>query len=197
MRKTSFLLSFIVLFCVERAGAQPSAAIPECLAHPACKLLNDQARQQSGAGLLADALHSYKRAYEIMPDPRLLYSIARVLHKQGQTADAIPYYRQFLAIPFTQPADQAQQVPAQAFLTQCEATQKPQIDLTKPPNPTTPDTPPPPVAAKRPPVYKRWWFWTIVGGAVAAVAVGVGVGIGTAAREPDLTDVMQYRPFNP
>jgi hypothetical protein len=185
----------IVLFCVERAGAQPAAAIPECLAHPACKLLNDQARQQSGAGQFDEALRSYRLAYEVTPDPRLLYSIGRVLHKQGHFAEAVPYYHQFLATPFTKPTDQAQKVPAQEFLRQCEADQPP-TEPTKPPLVTTPDPPPPPVEAKRVPLYKRWWLWTIVGG-TAAVALGVGLGVGLAAREPDLTDVTQYRPFAP
>lgn len=195
MKKTSFLLSLIVLFCIERAGAQPAAAIPDCLAQPACKLLNDQARQQSGAGLLADALRSYKLAYQVTPDPRLLYSIARVLHKQGQSAEAIPYYRQFLATPFTKPTDQAQKVLAQGFLTQCEATLPPPEPI-KTPLVTTTDSPPTPVEAKRVPLYKSWWLWTIVGG-TAAVAIGVGLGVGLASREPDLTDVIQYRPFAP
>jgi len=195
MKKTSFLLSLIVLFCIERAGAQPAAAIPDCLAQPACKLLNDQGRQQSGAGQLADALRSYKLAYEVTPDPRLLYSIARVLHKQGQTADAIPYYRKFLATSFTKPADEAQKAPAQEFLKQCEAVQPPPEPI-KPPPVTTIDPPPTPIEAKRVPLYKRWWLWTIVGG-TAAVAIGVGLGVGLASREPDLTDVTQYRPFAP
>lgn len=197
MKTISIFLALILLFCVGNSRGQTGAPIAECAQHPACKLLFDQAQQQSRAGQLADALRSYKLAYEVTPDPRLLYSIARVLHKQGETAEAIPYYRQFLDTPFVKPTDEAQKVPAQEFLTQCEAAQKLPPEIIKPPVTTIPDTPPPTVETKRPPLYKRWWFWTVVGGAAAVVAVGVGVGVGMAAREPDLTDVVQYRPFNP
>ena len=194
-KKIRLLLALVLLLCLGNAQAQPSAPLPECALQPACKLLFDQGRQQSGAGQFADALRSYKLAYEVTPDPRLLYSIARVLHKQGQTAEAIPYYRKFLATPFTKPADAAQKVPAQEFLAQCEAVQPPP-DPPKPVIVTPPDPAPTAIESKRVPLYKRWWLWTIVGGA-AAVAVGVGLGVGLAAREPDLTDVTQYRPFAP
>jgi hypothetical protein len=42
------------------------------------------------------------------------------------------------------------------------------------------------------PVHKKWWFWTIIGVATAGIATGVGLGL--AAREPDTTGLMEYRP---
>jgi hypothetical protein len=190
MKKTSCLISLFLLSAVAVAQAQSPVPLAECAASPPCKLLFDRAQQQSAAGQLVDALRSYKLAYAVTPDPRLLYSIARVLHKQGQPTEAIPYYRQFLVTPFTRPADEAQKTPAQEFLTQCEAVQKQKIDITKPPSTTTPDTPPVPVEAKRPPVYKRWWFWTIVGGAAAGIAAGVAIGVTRSQSPPN------FRPFD-
>jgi hypothetical protein len=52
---------------------------------------------------------------------------------------------------------------------------------------------PPSTPPEKTPLYKKWWFWTLVGGAAGLVAVGTAIGV--SSREPDLTNVMQYRPF--
>ena len=101
--KTSFLLSLIVLFCIERAGAQPAAAIPGLPGPTGLQAVERSLRQQSGQVCFADALRSYKLAYQVTPGIRASRSIAASCTSgQGQSAEAIPYYRQFLATPLHQ-----------------------------------------------------------------------------------------------
>ena len=68
--------------------AQRPASV-ECESNPACVLLYEQAQQQSKAGQLSAALNSYKLAYGVNQDPRLLFSIARVLDKTDQVLSLI------------------------------------------------------------------------------------------------------------
>ena len=49
-----------------------SPATMECEANAACVALVEQAQQQSKAGQLTEAEKSYKLAYEVSHDPRLL-----------------------------------------------------------------------------------------------------------------------------
>lgn len=120
MKKTSIYLLCILAGFHGMSLPAWGDSIPtkSCALIPACLTLFEQAQQQSTNGQLADALVSYSRAYEISADPRLLYSIARVLHKQGLHSHAIPYYRQFLnsSIDGDAPIEKAKE-----YLAQCES----------------------------------------------------------------------------
>lgn len=71
----------------------------ECHEVPLCLKWADQAARRSKDGDLTDALRLYQLAYEAQPDPRLLFNIARLLHKQERNAEAASYYEQFLKTP--------------------------------------------------------------------------------------------------
>lgn len=169
------------------ANAQPTAAQADCANNPACAALYEQASQQFSAGQLADALHSFKLAYEVQADPRLLYSIARLMHLQRQETDAIPYYRRFIESGLD---DDAQKAKAKEYLAQCEAiaaetlAKKAEEEKRKPVIPVEPVVPPP----KPVPVYKKGWFWAVIGGSAAVVGLGVGLGVGLSNRGPSLPD---------
>jgi predicted negative regulator of RcsB-dependent stress response len=90
--KTLVLFLFCLVGFTEAVGAQPSLHA-ECESSSACVSLFEQAQQQSKAGQLAEAEKSYKLAYEVSHDPRLLFNIARVLDKQGQEPEALTYYQ--------------------------------------------------------------------------------------------------------
>ena len=190
-------VSCVVLLCLFGAPAlgQTPQAI-DCEANAACAALDDQAKQQSKTGQLAEAEKSYKMAYEVSHDARLLFNIARVLDKRGQAEDAMSYYRQFLQSPVQ---DQEQKAKAREFLAQLEANRKsPEPPKNEPTMVVTPtqattvdsavqSTKLPPAQTSEQtatPVYKKGWFWGVLVGTVAAVGLGVGLGVGLSNRTP-------------
>ena len=207
------LLLFGLPFPVASAAAETATA--SCFTNPACQLLFQQAQEQSGMGHLGEAAKLYKTAYDVSADSVLLFNIARVLHKQGQSKEAANYYRQYLSSPID---DAEQKGKAQEFLDQLLRTED-----APPLNPSVPDSAAalrqaanlgqnPPghsggtTAGPNPlplspgtglrtdsgtasaPIYKKWWLWTLVGSAVAAGVVGLGVGF---ASRPDVSSLPQ------
>jgi tetratricopeptide (TPR) repeat protein len=193
-RPLLLMLLFCLLLPCRAVYGQPTPAQYDCANHPGCAALEKQALLQFTAGQLAESLRSYNKAYELQADPRLLYSIARLMHVQGQEIDAIPYYRKFIESNLD---DEPQKAKAREFLAQCEsmaaAAQAKKLELQRLEQEQAAQAKHIEPIAKPVPLYKKWWFWTIVGGAVAGAAVGTAIGL--SAREPDLTGVMQYRPF--
>ena len=182
------VLSLIVSFgFLALARGQVTPAPFHCEANTACLSLFEQAQQQSKAGLLTDALRTYKLAYEVQADPRLLFSIARVLHKQGQAAEAISFYRRYID---SEDDGAAQKEKARDYITQLELVPPPhpppQEKLTVIPVVAPPESKP--VQPESVPVYKKGWFWAVVGGCAAAIGLGIGLGVGLSNRSPSLPD---------
>ena len=176
----------VVLFLL---GAPAHGQTPqgmECEANTACAALAEQAQKQSKAGQLAEAEKSYKIAYEVSHDARLLYNIARVLDKRGQGPEAQRYYRQFIEAPVEEPEQKAK---AREYVAQLEAKNDPP-PIKRPPwtpiQPTTSMKEPvvPKTERKDTPVYKKVWFWGVMVGSVAAVGLGIGLGVGLGSQGP-------------
>ena len=180
-------VSCVVLVCLLGAPAfgQTPHAI-DCEANAACVALVEQAKKQSKAGQLAEAEKSYKLAYEVSHDARLLFNIARGLDKRGQGQEAAKYYRLFIAAPVEEPE---QKEKARAYVAELEGNNAP------PPKRLTPATPIQPVPSialpvvptterKDAPVYKKGWFWGVIVGSAAAVGLGIGLGVGLSNRGP-------------
>lgn len=165
-----------------QAQVQAAPVSRNCVDNPACLALFEQAQQQSRAGQLAEALRSYSLAYQVTPDPRLSFSMGRVLQKQGRPADALPHYRQFIE---SDVEDAEQKATARSYLAQCEAA--------LPPPPALGPSAPPAVTPAAVPVYRRWWFWTILG-TVAAAGIAGGIGGGVIAEQNRLP-ALTFRPF--
>ena len=185
-------VSCVVLLCLLGAPAfgQTPHAI-DCDANAACVALVEQAKKQSKAGQLAEAEKSYKLAYEVSHDARLLFNIARVLDKRGQGPEATKYYRQFIEAPVEEPE---QKEKARAYVAQLEGNSAPPPKrlTAATPSAETPIQPAPsmtePVVPKTEqkdtPVYKKGWFWGVMVGSVAAVGLGIGLGVGLGSRGP-------------
>lgn len=156
------------------ARAQTPVAL-ECENSAACVALYEQAAQQSKAGQLMEAEKSYRLAYEVSHDARLLFSIGRVLDKRGQDADAKSYYRQFLQSGIE---DESQKAKARELLAALETKQTPPL-ATNPSLAVTSKT-----EGMDKPVYRKGWFWGVVAGSVAAVGLGIGLGVGLSSRGP-------------
>jgi tetratricopeptide (TPR) repeat protein len=172
--------------CLLAAPARGQTAVSfDCETNAACAALYEQAAQQSKAGQLVEAEKSYKLAYEVSHDARLLFNIARVLDKRGQEPEAIAYYRRFLEAPLS---DEEQKAKARTYVEQLEAKAAARRVAPTAPTlaPTTvpAGTPTPSEEQNGKPVYKKGWFWGVLVGSVAAVGLGIGLGVGLSNRGP-------------
>lgn len=187
MRRNSLVMkskvSGVVLFCLLAARARGQTPVGvECETNPACAALLEQAQQQSRQGQLADSEKSYKMAFEVSHDPRLLFNIARVLDKQGHDAEAITYYRRFIDTPLS---NEEQKGKARTYLEPLEA--KPAARIIVPATPIEIEPNPAGFSSgeqSTKPVYKKGWFWGVMVGSVVAVGLGIGLGIGLSSRGP-------------
>ena len=172
--------------CLSAAPARGQTAAFDCETNAACAALYEQAAQQSKAGQLVEAEKSYKLAYEVSHDARLLFNIARVLDKRGQEPEAITYYRRFIEAPLS---DEEQKAKARTYVEQIEAkvAARKVIRGAPPPSTVAPSTSPAATQAQSgeqtaKPVYKKGWFWGVMVGSVAAVGLGIGLGVGLSNR---------------
>ncbi len=164
----------VVLLCLLTAPARgQTPAVIDCETNAACAALYEQAQQQSKAGQLIDAEKSYKLAYEVSHDARLLFNIARVLDKRGQASEAITYYRRFMEAPLS---NEEQKAKARTYVEQLEAKMAARTVIPAAPPPT------PSGEQNGKPVYKKGWFWGLMVGSLAAVGLGIGLGIGLSSR---------------
>ncbi len=192
MKSNVRCIALVWLLAVPARGQTP--AVIDCETNAACVALYEQAAQQSKSGQLVEAEKSYKLAYEVSHDARILFNIARVLDKRGQAADAMSYYRQFLQAPLQ---DETQKSKAREYLAQLEANRPSQEPSKNDPAARIPSA----SAGERmasmttlpasqtsdqqtTPIYKKGWFWGVMVGSVAAVGLGVGLGVGLSNRTP-------------
>lgn len=204
--KTSSLCGSLLLAYLLLSG-HPASAQSESVdsaESPEFQALYGKAREESNKGNLKEAVRMYKAAYELRPNPVLLYNIARLLHKLTRFPEACIYYQLFLDSSVD---DSEQKRKAREYLEALR--EKPTPKGAVPPKPVEetssqssaiPSGTPPPVdstltVAVRPsqsvsnaliaqppntestPLYRKWWLWTIIGGVVVAGAVGLGVGL--------------------
>ena len=204
--KTSSLCGSLLLAYLLLSG-HPASAQSESVdsaESPEFQALYGKAREESNKGNLKEAVRMYKAAYELRPNPVLLYNIARLLHKLTRFQEACIYYQLFLDSPVE---DSEQKRKAREYIEALRETPTPKGAV--PPKPVEektsqssaiPSGTPPPVdstqtVADRPsqsvsnapiaqppntestPLYRKWWLWTIIGGVVVAGAVGLGVGL--------------------
>ncbi len=173
-------------------GSAGAAAVVSCDDDPACRPIASRAREFSKAGQLDDALLSYQAAYRITPDPRIVFNIARIQHKQNKLSDALDSYRKFCDTKFE---DENLRSKAQEYIAQIQAAQAAEPPpATLNPLATTAvsdgkvDTM---AGAASKPVYKKAWFWVLIGGlAAAGIAGGVAGGVIASQQPPSAPDLV-------
>ena len=179
-------IGLLCLLAAPARGQGQEPPVTACETDPVCAALLAQAQHQSRAGSLVESEKSYKLAYEVSHDARLLFNIARVLDKRGQEPEAITYYRRFMEAPLS---DEEQKAKARTYVEQIEAkvAARTVVPATPPSVATTTnsgETPAPSGEQNAKPVYKKGWFWGVMVGSVAAVGLGIGLGIELSSRGP-------------
>ncbi len=144
IRATHLLAALVLLHGVARAD----------LSAPA-KAKLDVGLVQYNAGHYEAAIVEFEEAYEIDPDPSLLFTWAQAERLAEHCDAAVPRYRQFIS---SRPSAAAVDL-ANNGIALCEVASK---------------STPPACSAERP----LPWYKDPVGGAVVAGVVGFGVGIG-------------------
>lgn len=210
-----FLLVLILLTAPGSALAQHAVA---CDRHPDCSRELVEAQQQFVQGELELALSAIQSLHDKYQDPRLLYSIARILHHLNRHDDAVPIYRRFLESGAE--SDPQMLAKTRRLLTEAEAraptptptaTPSPQLSAEQFPSGATEAPRPEPRAesgqsgdelspanvehrstAGRP-IYKRVWFWSLIGSlATATIVAGVAVGLTVSLAPPSNTRDLRW-----
>lgn len=182
------LLVYLTGVACDRAAqaqpAQPTVAKVSCEEDEECARLAASALEHSQAGRFEDAQQAYKSAYRRRPAAKLLYNLARVLHKAGRPAEAVTYYQRYLEADDAGSEEQRRK--ANDFLQQAIAQAALPSSTQSFPDPRAHPQPPPVSGAlpQKPPapalIPKRPLSQVILGGAV----VGAGLllaGFGTSA----------------
>jgi tetratricopeptide (TPR) repeat protein len=79
------------------AHAQPTSPPPAAAQADADRLVAEAAHHFE-AGRLADALAAFRRAHDLVRDPKLLFAMAKLEVELGDCASAVEHLRQFLAM---------------------------------------------------------------------------------------------------
>lgn len=137
MRTKKAYLECTVLSAALLIGSQAAAqtAATDCEKEPACMALWERAAALSKEGKLPESQRMYEMAYDLRDDPRLLFNIARILHKRGLFAEAAAQYERFLKSTVRDPEQKSK---ALAYLEEVRAS-LPQAQV---PRSTRPEPPP-------------------------------------------------------
>jgi tetratricopeptide (TPR) repeat protein len=149
----------------------------------------------------SEAAALYEKAFELRPDPAILYNAAQAHRLAGNKTRALDLYQSLLKLYGSKVANRAEimdHIRHLQFAIDAErrATNSPPITPqprpldtgTRQPPPQV-DAPPPPATPATPatattltagpvdPVTKRKWFWPVIGSTIAVVVAGVTVGV--------------------
>lgn len=153
-------LALILLLGVQTARAQAQApADPTPVQEPTradtARTLFEQGRDKHHLGQYAEAIELFRRSYELVPAPLLLFNLAQSYRLAGDCINAVSYYQQFTRLA----GDSPTRIEAERWLKEispCAALSpamvappsKPAIPAIAPPPPSTP--PPGAVTATTP-----------------------------------------------
>ena len=166
MRRKGWLVAFALIVGAGTAAADPKAKAKEHMA---------KAAEAYKAGRFADARTELNAAYQLDPQPQLIYSIGQIYVKLGQCGDAIMFYEQFLDTkPARDAADTARQAIVACKLSMTQEQQKtPDPDAEAPPDLGQPPPKQAPAQVDGPrPFYKDPVQIALVGGGAVALVAG-------------------------
>jgi tetratricopeptide (TPR) repeat protein len=204
---TSFGGRALVLWIVGVAGnaaaqpaptppAPPAAAAPQATTAATGTPEEARALFERGSTLYAlgrygEAAPLFERAFEIKPDPALLYNAAQAYRFMGNKTRALTLYQNYFRLygdRISNADDVRRQIEQlkETIAADERAKTAPPTDMQKPAPPVSAPTGPTTLTASAPPprkpLVKQPWFWVAVGGAAAVVITGVAVGVAVGTR---------------
>jgi tetratricopeptide (TPR) repeat protein len=96
-RSLAAITALLAITAARPAHAQPVAPPPAAAQADADRLVAEAGRHFE-AGRLADALAAFRRAHDLVRDPKLLFAMAKLEVELGDCASAVEHLRQFLAM---------------------------------------------------------------------------------------------------
>jgi tetratricopeptide (TPR) repeat protein len=167
---------------VVTVGAAVGLVMPaEAVASPVdeARVLNDRATAAFALGRFSEAAEQFEKAFELKPDPALLYNAAQAHRLAGNKERALVLYQSYLRVYGNK--DKRVEVDARIReLKEAIAKPAPPTDVPVQPVAHPPSSPPPPAAAvsllaqPAPPEDRRATsrplLWVAIGGAVVAAA---------------------------
>lgn len=149
--------------------AQSQAAADPCDAFPECAARAEHARSLVNDGKYEDAFRAYQIAYALRQSPKLLFNMARTLHKAGRLTEAADYYQHYLDDGKGEPAEQRSKAADYRAGILAELNKA----MALPPgNPSPPALDPPPELPVTPASTRYVPAWRISSG-VAMGAIGI------------------------
>jgi tetratricopeptide (TPR) repeat protein len=139
----------------------------------------------------SEAAAAYEKAFELRPDPAILYNAAQAHRLAGEKERALKLYQSLLKLYGTRVAKRAEIVEhihklQIAIEAEERATSAPPVDAHVEPPPSIATAPasavvapaePTPSTVEKTPVTKRKWFWPVIGSAIVVVVAGATIGI--------------------
>jgi hypothetical protein len=181
----------LVVVCMVCAGMPARAAAEDP------KEMFERGMALYALGKYAEAAPLFERAFELKPDPALLYNAAQAHRFMGEKARALELYQSYLRlygnrIPNHDEVVRLVEQLKQAIASEQQAATSPPVG-TQPPEQTPAVVAPAPVFTPAPvaiqvsapdkkPLTRRAWFWGVVGGGAALVLTGVIVGVVVGTR---------------
>ncbi len=152
--------------------------------------INTQAMTAYELGEYEKSAALLKQAYEIVPEPDILYNLGRAYRSLKQYDKAIDAYRTYLrkkpASPYKTGVQKMIKEMEELQKAQEQSNQKPPTDMVPAPQPASP----PQVPTAVPPVEEAWYddyvAWSLVGVGLVGLGVGAGMHISANGLEGDL-----------
>src|SRR5262249_5373031 len=129
-----------------------------------------------------------KQAYEVVPEPDILYNLGRAYRSLKQYDKAIDAYRTYLrkksGSPYKAGVQKMIKEMEELQKAQEQSNQKPPTEMVPAPQPV----PAPPPAASQPeePWYEDYIAWSLVGVGLVGIGVGTGMHVSANGLEGDL-----------
>jgi tetratricopeptide (TPR) repeat protein len=134
----------------------------------AARLHYEKATAAYALGNFSEAASSYERAFELKPDPALLFNAAQAHRRGGNRPRAMQLYRSYLQVfPRADNRDLAERHLRDLERTADAPPSPPALALaTPPPAAELATRQPPPSTPTPPPLWKRPWVWVATGAAL-------------------------------
>ncbi len=196
--------AILLVTCALGSGVAAAQGAP---LKPAAKVHQEAALKAYDAKDYDTAIHEFEVAYEIDPNPALLYAAAQAYRKTNRCAEALVLYRRFVAAAKTQAqvkAGNAEIETCEALIEQHAPPPAPEPAPAPPPAPAAPvaapPAPSPPIVAPAPAAASThdtpWYRDPLGDGLTGAGVVAVGVGIGflvMASSSQHRADTAEFR----